>query len=144
MGPLPDVRTAETWRAFGTRLRQWRRRAGLTQAQVGARVGYDHTAISKLEHGTRKTPLPLARRLDDLLTAGGDLLDACEAAEAEGPDGTGEGGGGVRPAAATARTGPLPGEPAGGALLSMLPPDTVLPMSLPTYGLVCPVHGRDG
>ncbi|MFE5093174.1 helix-turn-helix domain-containing protein [Streptomyces sp. NPDC056638] len=144
VGPSPDVRTAEAWRAFGTRLRQWRRRAGLTQAQVGARVGYDHTAISKLEHGTRKTPLPLARRLDDLLTAGGDLLDACEAAEAEGPGGAGEGSGGARPAATTARTGPLPGEPAGGALLSMLPPDIVLPMSLPTYGLVCPVHGRDG
>ncbi|MER5358492.1 helix-turn-helix transcriptional regulator [Streptomyces sp. NPDC002785] len=143
VGPLPDVRTAEAWRAFGTRLRLWRRRAGLTQAQVGARVGYDHTAISKLEHGTRKTPLPLARRLDDLLTADGDLLDACEAA-AEGPGGAGEESGGVPPAAAAVRTGPLPGEPAGGALLSMLPPDTVMPMSLPTYGLVCPVHGRDG
>ncbi|MFJ1846550.1 MULTISPECIES: helix-turn-helix domain-containing protein [unclassified Streptomyces] len=144
MGPLPDVRTAEVWRAFGTRLRQWRRRAGLTQAQVGARVGYDHTAISKLEHGTRKAPLPLARRLDDLLTAGGDLLDACEAAEAEGPGGTGEESGAVRPTTTAARTGPLPGEPAGGALLSMLPPDTVLPTSLPTYGLMCPAHGRDG
>ncbi|MFF2962562.1 helix-turn-helix domain-containing protein [Streptomyces sp. NPDC057963] len=144
MGPLPDVRTAEVWRAFGTRLRQWRRRAGLTQAQVGARVGYDHTAISKLEHGTRKAPLPLARRLDDLLTAGGDLLDACEAAEAEGPGGTGGESGAVRPAATAARTGPLPGEPAGGALLSMLPPDTALPTSLPSYGLMCPAHGRDG
>ncbi|MEU9622600.1 helix-turn-helix transcriptional regulator [Streptomyces sp. NPDC048155] len=144
MGPLPDVRTAEVWRAFGTRLRQWRRRAGLTQAQVGARVGYDHTAISKLEHGTRKASLPLARRLDDLLTAGGDLLDACEAAEAEGPGGTGEESGAVRPTTTAARTGPLPGEPAGGALLSMLPPDTVLPTSLPTYGLMCPAHGRDG
>ncbi|MFJ1616863.1 helix-turn-helix domain-containing protein [Streptomyces sp. NPDC088251] len=144
MGPLPDVRTAEVWRAFGTRLRQWRRRAGLTQAQVGARVGYDHTAISKLEHGTRKASLPLARRLDDLLAAGGDLLDACEAAEAEGPGGTGEESGAVRPTTTAARTGPLPGEPAGGALLSMLPPDTVLPTSLPTYGLMCPAHGRDG
>ncbi|MEV7957699.1 helix-turn-helix domain-containing protein [Streptomyces sp. NPDC058316] len=151
MRPSPDVRTAEAWRDFGTRLRQWRRRAGLTQAQVGTRVGYDHTAISKLEHGTRKTPLPLARRLDDLLTAGGDLVDACEAAEAQGPVGTGEMGEDVRPAPATAppaptiaRTGPLPGEPPGGALLSTLPPDTVLPTSLPTYGLMCPVHGRDG
>ncbi|WP_327365920.1 helix-turn-helix domain-containing protein [Streptomyces sp. NBC_01217] len=140
MNPLPDVRTAEAWTAFGTRLRQWRRRAGLTQAQVGARVGYDHTAISKLEHGTRRTPLPLAHRLDELPAAGGDLLDACEAAEAEGP----EESGGARPAAATARACPLPGEPAGGALLSMLPPDTVPPTSLPTYGLVCPVHRRDG
>ncbi|MFF8914012.1 helix-turn-helix domain-containing protein [Streptomyces sp. NPDC015032] len=144
MGPLPDARTTEVWTAFGTRLRRWRRRAGLTQAQVGARVGYDHTAISKLEHGTRKTPLPLARRLDDLLAAGGDLLDACEAAEAEGLGGTGEESADARPTASAARTGPLPGEPAGGALLSMLPPDTVLPTSLPAYGLMCPAHGRDG
>ncbi|KOV30152.1 hypothetical protein ADK60_16855, partial [Streptomyces sp. XY431] len=43
------------WQAFGLRLRQWRRRAGLTQAQLGAEIGYDHTAVSKLEHGTRRT-----------------------------------------------------------------------------------------
>ncbi|MFF8616634.1 helix-turn-helix domain-containing protein [Streptomyces sp. NPDC015350] len=145
MGPLPDARTAEVWQDFGTRLRQWRRRAGLTQAQVGARVGYDHTAISKLEHGTRRTPLPLARRLDELMAAGGDLLAACEAAaRAESTAGQGEEAGGAPPAPAPARTGPLPGEPAGGSLLAMLPPDTELPRSLPTYGLVCPLHGRDG
>ncbi|MFI9627959.1 helix-turn-helix domain-containing protein [Streptomyces sp. NPDC052042] len=143
-GSFPDARTAEAWRAFGIRLRRWRRRAGLTQAQVGARVGYDHTAISKLEHGTRKTPLPLARRLDDLLTAGGDLLGACEAAAAEGPGTAPEDGALARRAATGARTRPLPGEPAGGDLPSMLPPDTVLPARLPAYGLVCPVHGRDG
>ncbi|MFB7917213.1 helix-turn-helix domain-containing protein [Streptomyces sp. NPDC056061] len=143
VGAAPDARTAEVWRAFGTRLRRWRRRAGLTQAQVGARVGYDHTAISKLEHGTRKTPLPLARRLDDLLTAGGDLLDACEAAEAEAPGGARDGGT-ARGATVPGRTGPLPGEPMGGDLLSPLPSDIVPPTGLPSYGLVCPVHGRDG
>ncbi|MEE1840921.1 helix-turn-helix domain-containing protein [Streptomyces sp. NPDC093108] len=141
MGPAPDARTAEVWRTFGTRLRQWRRRAGLTQAQVGARVGYDHTAISKLEHGTRRTPLPLARRLDELMSADGALLAACEAADAAGTAGTGaaESAGPV-----PARQVPFPGEPAGGALLAMLPPDTVLPSRLPSYGLMCPVHGRDG
>ncbi|WP_406447965.1 helix-turn-helix domain-containing protein [Streptomyces sp. NBC_00876] len=141
MGPVPaDGRTAEAWRSFGARLRQWRRRAGLTQAQVGARVGYDHTAISKLEHGSRRTPLPLARRLDDLLTAGGDLLAACESADAQGRPA----GPQTVPAAVPVRQGPLPGEPAGGALLAMLPPGTVLPANLPAYGLVCPLHGRDG
>ncbi|MFJ7200603.1 MULTISPECIES: helix-turn-helix domain-containing protein [unclassified Streptomyces] len=140
MGPAPEARTAEAWRAFGTRLRQWRRRAGLTQVQVGARVGYDHTAISKLEHGTRRTPLPLARRLDELMSADGALLAACEQAEAAGEGGPGEESAGARPA----QQAPLPGEPAGGDLLAMLPPDTVLPGRLPNYGLVCPVHGRDG
>ncbi|MGZ2361349.1 helix-turn-helix domain-containing protein [Streptomyces sp. 372A] len=142
-GPAPaDARAVQAWRAFGTRLRGWRRRAGLTQAQVGARVGYDHTAISKLEHGSRRTPLPLARRLDQLLRAGGDLVAACEEAEA-----------GDRSPAAPAVPGPppdpvrqypLPGEPAGGELPAMLPPGTVLPGRLPAYGLVCPLHGRDG
>lgn len=138
-GPVSaDARTAEAWRSFGDRLRRWRRRAGLTQAQVGARVGYDHTAISKLERGSRRTPLPLARRLDQLLCAEGELLAACEAAEEQ------ERAGDAQRAPAPARSGPLPGEPAGGALPAMLPPGTVLPASLPAYGLVCPVHGRDG
>ncbi|MEV7405255.1 helix-turn-helix transcriptional regulator [Streptomyces sp. NPDC091267] len=140
-----DPRGAQAWRSFGVRLRQWRGRAGLTQAQVGARVGYDHTAISKLEHGSRRTPLPLARRLDDLLAAGGDLLAACEAAGAKqaagDPDGADRG---PRTADVPARRGPLPGEPAGGALLAMLPPGTTLPAGLPAYGLACPLHGRDG
>lgn len=145
-GPAPSgPGGAEAWRSFGVRLRQWRRRAGLTQAQVGARVGYDHTAISKLEHGSRRTPLPLARRLDDLLTAGGDLLAACEAAEAREAALTTDGAdGGPPPADTPARRGPLPGEPAGGSLLAMLPPGTVLPAGLPAYGLACPAHGRDG
>ncbi|MFD7864318.1 helix-turn-helix domain-containing protein [Streptomyces sp. NPDC059783] len=135
MGTVPaDARTAEVWRAFGARLRQWRRRAGFTQAQVGARVGYDHTAISKLEHGSRRTPLPLARRLDELLGAEGDLLSACEAADAQ------ERAGDVQ----VVRRGPLPGEPAGGTLLATLPPGAVTPTALPAYGLVCPTHGRAG
>lgn len=72
------------WQAFGLRLRQWRRRAGLTQAQLGAEIGYDHTAVSKLEHGTRRTSPRIADRLDDLLRAGGELRAACRLAE-EGP-----------------------------------------------------------
>ncbi|MEW2177491.1 helix-turn-helix transcriptional regulator [Streptomyces sp. NPDC005406] len=138
-GPVPvDDSTAEAWRSFGARLRRWRGRAGLTQAQVGARVGYDHTAISRLERGSRRTPLPLARRLDELLLAHGELLAACEEAEDQ------ERSGGEPGSPATVRNGPLPGEPAGGALVAMLPPGTVLPAVLPAYGLVCPVHGREG
>ncbi|MFF5338799.1 helix-turn-helix domain-containing protein [Streptomyces sp. NPDC013181] len=136
-----DARGVQAWRSFGVRLRHWRSRAGLTQAQVGARVGYDHTAISKLEHGSRRTPLPLARRLDHLLGAGGDLVAACEEAAA---------GERTEPAAAPAPLpdpvgrGPLPGEPAGGALTAMLPPAAVLPRRLPAYGVLCPLHGRAG
>ncbi len=55
--PPPDC----PWQAFGARLRHWRRRAGLTQARLAAVIGYDHTAISKLEHGTRRADDPPAR-----------------------------------------------------------------------------------
>lgn len=121
--PLPDAGTAEAWKAFGDLLRQWRRKTGLTQAQVGAAVGYDHTAISKLEHGTRRATPQLARRLDGLLMAGGGLSAACAAAEAH-----------------AVRASPLPGEPEGGDPFSVLPPGAVLPVCLPAYGLSCPVH----
>ncbi|MEU2250174.1 helix-turn-helix transcriptional regulator [Streptomyces sp. NPDC019224] len=142
-GPVPTAaHSVRAWRAFGVRLRHWRRRAGLTQAQVGARIGYDHTAISKLEHGSRRTPLPLARRLDHLLAADGDLVAACEEAEA------GERAEPAPPAPAPlpdpVHQGPLPGEPDGGVLTAMLPPGAVPPRRLPAYGLVCPLHGRDG
>lgn len=50
----PTGRGQDAWREFGARLRHWRRRAGLTQAQLGAGIGYDHTAVSKIEHGARR------------------------------------------------------------------------------------------
>ncbi|WP_307806758.1 helix-turn-helix transcriptional regulator, partial [Streptomyces sp. FH025] len=69
------------WREFGARLRHWRRRAGLTQAQLGAGIGYDHTAVSKIEHGARRVTLRIAERIDELLGAGGELIAACLRAE---------------------------------------------------------------
>ncbi|WP_317621388.1 helix-turn-helix transcriptional regulator, partial [Streptomyces sp. CBMA123] len=69
------------WREFGARLRHWRRRAGLTQAQLGAGIGYDHTAVSKIEHGARRVTPRVAGRIDELLRAGGELVAACLRAE---------------------------------------------------------------
>ncbi|MET9399887.1 helix-turn-helix transcriptional regulator [Kitasatospora sp. NPDC002965] len=128
----------ELWRAFGLRLRQWRRRAGLTQAQLGAEIGYDHTAVSKLEHGTRRTSPRLADRLDDLLAAGGELRTACRRAE----DGEPEDGGGLP--ADWARP-PLPGPPVS-LVGPALPPSLTArpPERLPDYGLLCPLHDADG
>ncbi len=135
------------WRAFGLRLRQWRRRAGLTQAQLGAEIGYDHTAVSKLEHGTRRTSPRVADRLDDLLCAGGELRTACRLAE-EGPPPTAAA---VPPAPAPAPTPgdwtrpPLPG-PLVAALAPVLPSVLAahLPERLPDYGLLCPLHDAAG
>lgn len=131
--PPPDY----PWQAFGARLRHWRRRAGLTQARLAAVIGYDHTAISKLEHGTRRATPRLARRLDDLLAADGDLLASCRTAEEWGRADPRPSPGPVRP--------PLPGGPAPESAPAPLPPLAArLPARLPDYGLLCPLHGADG
>ncbi|MFJ9951287.1 helix-turn-helix domain-containing protein [Kitasatospora sp. NPDC091207] len=136
------------WRAFGARLRHWRRRAGLTQAQLGAEIGYDHTAVSKLEHGARRTTPRIAERLDGLLDAGGELRTACLRAEEA------DAGEWDRPARATAA--PAPAAPAGWARPPLpggpdapepaLPPLAAggPPRRLPDYGLLCPLHGAAG
>ncbi|GII66263.1 transcriptional regulator [Sphaerisporangium krabiense] len=113
------------WAEFGARMRGWRGRAGFTQAQVGALVGYDHSAISKLESGARQPSDRLARRLDEVLGAGGALLAAYRAVTAERgrQDGTG-------------RADPLPG----GAPGPLVPDGLVLPSLLPSYGIACPLH----
>ncbi|WP_327674632.1 helix-turn-helix transcriptional regulator [Kitasatospora sp. NBC_00458] len=129
----------ERWRAFGIRLRQWRRRAGLTQAQLGAEIGYDHTAVSKLEHGTRRTSPRLADRLDDLLAAGGELRTACRRAE----DGAPEDAAAALPAD-WARP-PLPDPPVS-LVGPALPPglSVWVPARLPDYGMLCPLHDAAG
>ncbi|MER7751972.1 helix-turn-helix transcriptional regulator [Kitasatospora sp. NPDC097643] len=122
------------WREFGARLRHWRRRAGLTQAQLGAGIGYDHTAVSKIEHGTRRVTPRIADRLDELLGAGGDLRTACHRAEtAELPA--------LAPFTPGLTRPPLPGgPPAGPAWTAPARP----PLLLPDYGLLCPLHGAAG
>lgn len=158
----PGTAGAGHWRAFGGRLRHWRRRNGLTQAQLAAAVGYDHTAISKLEHGTRRATPRLADRLDELLGADGELAAACRAAEEqeeqEGHTGPRElrAGGAAPGAVAGAAAGrltrpPLPGTP-GAPGAAPFPPSpglpaplaALLPARLPDYGLLCPLHGADG
>lgn len=69
-----DVRTAA---AFSRRLRAFRRQRGMTQRQLAAVVGYDHSMVSRWERGTREPP-PAATvlRLDVALDTGGQLADA--------------------------------------------------------------------
>ena len=40
---------------FGSELRRLRRRAGLSQAGLASRVGWDHSTVSKYERGIRKS-----------------------------------------------------------------------------------------
>ncbi|MEU9043632.1 MULTISPECIES: helix-turn-helix transcriptional regulator [unclassified Kitasatospora] len=120
------------WREFGARLRHWRRRAGLTQAQLGAGIGYDHTAVSKIEHGARRVTPRVADRIDELLGAGGEVSAAClraETAELCALDS-------FSPALLRP---PLPGvAPVGPA------PAAPAPARLPDYGLLCPLHDAEG
>ncbi|KUJ67834.1 hypothetical protein ACZ90_24825 [Streptomyces albus subsp. albus] len=73
--PVSDVTVAGTtpWGDFGRRLKYFRRRAGLTQHQLGLRMGYHHSLISKWESGLRELPAELVRHLDSVLGTGGEL-----------------------------------------------------------------------
>lgn len=125
--PAPDdTGDRERWVRFGRELRAWRRRAGLTQQQLGAGVGYHHSLISRVEGGVREPPPGLPERLDRLLGAGGVL----SALAAPSPVG---GGRSVRPP-------PLPGTAPGGTRI----PLSNWPAQLPEHGLACPLHGSVG
>ncbi|WP_316519760.1 helix-turn-helix domain-containing protein [Kitasatospora brasiliensis] len=128
----PTGRGRDAWREFGARMRHWRRRAGLTQAQLGAGIGYDHTAVSKIEHGARRVTPRMADRIDELLGAGGELSAACQRAESAELCF-------LEALAPALLRHPLPGEPSSGA-----PVPAPAPLRLPDYGLLCPLHGAAG
>ncbi|TDT39137.1 helix-turn-helix protein [Streptomyces sp. BK208] len=130
------ARTAGTsWAEFGRQLRSLRRAAGLTQLQLGLRIGYHHSAVSKLEAGLREPPAGLVRRLDAVLETGGRLA-AIVAAPHEVPRRPG------RFPADPALFAPLPGadDPGG----REAPDPGMWPARLPAEGLVCPLHGTAG
>lgn len=77
-GARSGVRRAEgeraaPWAEFGEQLRYYRSRAGLTQRQLGHRVGYDHSVISKWEGGVRVPSAGVLERLERVLGAHGAL-----------------------------------------------------------------------
>ncbi|MEV4483818.1 helix-turn-helix domain-containing protein [Micromonospora coxensis] len=129
-----EGRGVERWAEFGRELRSWRRRAGLTQGQLGLRVGYHHSVISKVESGLREPPMGLPARLDELLGTGGALTALA------GPT-TGRRAAYLRvndptlfavvPGLDTADRVTPPGVP-------------VWPLRLPDRGFSCPLHGDDG
>ncbi|QES40516.1 XRE family transcriptional regulator [Streptomyces venezuelae] len=123
------------WAEFGRLLRFHRRRAGLTQLQLGSRVGYHHTFISRLEGGLREPPYDLVNRLDAVLGTGGRLA-ALVASPPASPCAPG------LPPASPTLFAPIPGTDAPGdpASLTAQP----WPVRLPAEGLACPLHGRVG
>ncbi|MFF0390399.1 helix-turn-helix domain-containing protein [Kitasatospora sp. NPDC004615] len=121
------------WQEFGALLRHWRRHAGWTQAQLGAAVGYDHTAVSRLEHGARRATPRLVRRLDELLSTSGELTRCYGRAETAEAD---------RPALpAHLLRPPLP---PGSSATACSAAHEHLPERLPHHDLQCPLHGATG
>lgn len=123
------------WAEFGRRLRFRRRAAGLTQLQLGLRVGYHHSVISKLEAGLREPPADLVRRLDSVLETGGELA-AVIAAPRDVPRALG------RLLADPALFAPLPGADTADGYGA--PDPRLWPARLPAEGLACPLHGTAG
>ncbi|MEU5996233.1 helix-turn-helix transcriptional regulator [Streptomyces sp. NPDC047197] len=74
-------------RCFGRQLRLLRERAGLTRAELGARLGYSEELVSSVELGRRIPKPEFIQRADDVLDGGG-LLTAMksEVARARYPE----------------------------------------------------------
>lgn len=137
--PAGQPRPAARWAEFGRQLKYHRRRAGLTQHQLGLRLGYHHTLISKWESGLREPPAGLVRHLDSVLATGGELSALVARAGTAGP---------ARPGPSRLEPGlfaPLPGSrrtdgappPAPGAPAV----DDGWPARLSPLGTPCPLHG---
>jgi transcriptional regulator with XRE-family HTH domain len=58
---------------FGQALRRWREAAGLSQPQLARRIPISQASLSRWEHDKQSVDPAIARRLDELLGAGGAL-----------------------------------------------------------------------
>jgi len=117
-GPAPPGPVARARQAAGSELRRRRVAAGLTQAELGNRIGYARTTIGEAE--TRGAGAPsLWKAADAELAVGGELIllnsaaEAAAAAAAAAADA-------ARPGRLSVVPGPLPARPdrarpAGGA-----------------------------
>lgn len=113
---------------FGRELRRLRERAGLTQVQLAARLGYNHTYVSKLESGARAPRIAFASEADNLLNAEGTLFALAVNARAQGPD------------TDSPTAMPLPSPPPAVHPVKLPPVRQVI---LPTFGITCPLHRTD-
>lgn len=119
-----DAGEPTTQAHFGSLLKHWRKRAGMSQARLAAELGYHNSVISRWETGARQPPLDQIRRIDAVLATGGRLAEQFGAAV--GRDGA---------------PGELPGRPTG-PLLSWEPSDW--PIRLPHHDIACPLPEPHG
>jgi transcriptional regulator with XRE-family HTH domain len=73
--------SSDLMRAVGKQLKVLRERAGLTQRELGDRLGYSEDLISSVERGRRTPQRELLEAADELLDAGGVLKAAIEDVE---------------------------------------------------------------
>ncbi|MEV7866276.1 helix-turn-helix transcriptional regulator [Streptomyces sp. NPDC088124] len=79
--PAGSEEVADLFRAIGRQVKVARERAGMSQKELGKRVGYGEEQISSLERG-RRTPQPeFLVTVDELLDCGGLLAVAAEDVE---------------------------------------------------------------
>ncbi|NUP22446.1 MAG: helix-turn-helix domain-containing protein [Streptomyces sp.] len=73
--------TVELFSTLGKMLRRLRERTGMTQKELGLKVGYGPDQISAMERGVRVPQPEFLEKADELLNAGGLLTDAMEDVE---------------------------------------------------------------
>src|SRR5258708_5616458 len=71
---MPQVKLGDDSSPFGRELRRLRTRRGLSLQKLAELVNYTRGYIGKVETGDKPPPAELARRCDDVLEAGGQLV----------------------------------------------------------------------
>ncbi|WP_344629644.1 helix-turn-helix transcriptional regulator [Streptomyces glaucosporus] len=72
MGEQSDY-GATTLRYFGSQMKLFRRRAGLSRAELGDRIGYSEATVASVEQGRRMPQQEFVDQVDETLGAGGVL-----------------------------------------------------------------------
>ena len=65
-------------RMFGSQLKMWRTRAGVSREQLGEESGYSPDMVCAVEQGNRMPPVSVIRAAEDLCGAGPFLRDAAD------------------------------------------------------------------
>jgi transcriptional regulator with XRE-family HTH domain len=69
-----DQGAVDVLKTVGRHIKHWRERAGLTQAELGQRIGYSEEHVSSVERGVRSPKPPFLDAADEVLGAGGLLI----------------------------------------------------------------------
>ncbi|MFI5806341.1 helix-turn-helix domain-containing protein [Streptomyces sp. NPDC051561] len=73
-----DEEASALLKTVGRQLKLWREQAGMTQAELGAAIGYSEEQVSSVERGRRAPKAEFLRAADEALGAGGILVAFAE------------------------------------------------------------------